>query len=85
VPTDDQHGSFAEEGVDPGRSICEHEEQSELRCLVGMACGAHIVRAGAGLLSDSRHGDRSVAVHDTSFRGDVERCTRGSLCNTHGQ
>src|SRR5215475_15470903 len=37
VPPDDQHGPLAQKSVDPGQSIREHEEQSDLPCIVGMA------------------------------------------------
>ena len=37
VPADDQHGSLAEEGVDPGQPAREHEEQPELRRVLGLA------------------------------------------------
>src|SRR6476646_6057113 len=75
VPADDQYGAFTEEGVDrrqhaPAR---QHQEQSQLLRRMGLACGAHALRARAVFLSESADGDRSVAVHDAGFEADLER------------
>ena len=76
VPADDQHGAFAEEGVDRPQlrrlAAGEHEEQPELLRRVGMARRADALRARTELLADPADGDRPLAVHHAGLLRDLE-------------